>query len=129
MKKELIELQRGCKATCVVILDKYYRNLGPTIFMEASMSDANLFVCKTGNPIFKEKLENIASMENLVYFVVRNIDSLDVEQQNRYVGLVKDREFCGYYLPENVILVFTVKDEMSLKNISQDLYHFCVVAL
>ena len=69
-----------------------------------------------------------AKKNKLCYFVIKGIDEISTEQQNRYVGLVKDRELNGYYLPKNCIIVFTVKDRSTLKNISQDLYHFAVVA-
>ena len=129
MKKELIELQRGCFATAVVILDEYYKNLGPTVFMEASMRDVHLFACQNKNPLFKEKLEKVSSGGDLTYFVLRNLDKLSCEEQNRYVGLVKDREFCGYFIPKNVILVFTIQSEENIKKIAKELYQFCVVAI
>lgn len=128
MNKELIELQRGCNATCVVILDVNYRELGQTLFMDAKIEDEKLFASPIGNPIFKEKLDRIASNGNLTYFIIRGIDELTEDMQNRYIGLVKDREFNGYNLPHNVIIVFTVKTREGLQKISKELYRFCVVA-
>ena len=128
MNKELIELQRGFKATCVVILDEYYKSLGQTVFMSALMDNYSLFSCSYENPIFKEKLEKLASNGKLTYFVIRGLERLSEEEQNKYLSLVKDREFCGYLLPENVILVFTIESKDNLKKISKELYHFSVVA-
>jgi hypothetical protein len=128
MNKELIELQRGCSATCVVILEDHYKELGQVFVMDANISDENLFAKPLGNPIFKEKLDSISSNNNLMYFVIRGISEIKEELQNRYVGLVKDREFGGYSLPDNVILVFTVKTREELQKISKELYHFCVIA-
>lgn len=128
MNKELIELQRGSKATCVIILDDNYRDLGTTLIMNASISDKYLFKKAYFNTIFKDKIEELSSNDNLIYFVIRGIDEISIDMQNRYIGLVKDREFNGYNLPDNVIIVFTVKSRDVLKNISKELYHFCVVA-
>lgn len=128
MNKELIELQNGCQATCVVILEAYYRELGQGLIMDANMDDTNLFARNLGDPVFKEKLEATAKGKDLTYFVIRGISEISEELQNRYVGLVKDREFGGYKLPDHVTIVFTVKDRTELPKISKELYHFCVVA-
>ena len=128
MNKQLVELQRGSGATCVVILEDCYKELERGLIMEAKISDAHLFAHPYGNPIFKEKLNKISRNYDLAYFIIRGISELDIEAQNRYVGLVKDREFGGYNLPNNIVIVFTVKNAHELQKISKDLYHFCVVA-
>lgn len=128
MNKELIELQRGSKATCVVIKEEMYKDLGQGLVMDSKIMDEYLFSGKIGDPVFKEQLESVCSNNNLTYFVIKGIDEISADIQNRFIGLVKDREFNGYNLPDNVIIVFTVKDKEGLKKISKDLYHFCVVA-
>jgi len=128
MNKQLIELQRGCKAVCVVILEQHSKELDQGIIMDANMADEYLFARTLGNPIFREKLDEKANKYDLTYFVIRGISEISVEQQNRYIGLVKDREFGGYNIPNNVILVFTLKTQEELQKLSKDLYHFCVVA-
>lgn len=128
MNKELIELQRGISATCVVILENNYQELGQILVMNADINDGYLFSGSLGNPIFKDKLDNISNNQELTYFVIKGIDDLEETKQNRYIGLVKDREFNNYKLPDNVIIVFTVKNKEGLRKISKELYHFCVVA-
>lgn len=123
MNKELVELQIGCKSTCVIIFDFYYKDLGRSVIMNASIGNEYLFGRKTKNPIFREKLDMLSVDGNTTYFVIRNIDKLSIDMQNRYVGLVKDREFLGYDLPKNVVIVFTVEDIESLKKVSKELYH------
>lgn len=129
MNKILVDLQRNSKAVCAVVLDKDYKDLGQGVVMDANISDGLLFGSVDKNPIFKEQLEKKSKDNELTYFVIRNIDKLDSNEQNKFVALVKDREFEGYYLPYNVIVVFTVESEESVKKISNDLYHFCVVAI
>lgn len=128
MNKELIELQRNSKATAVVILNDEYKQLLNSVVMKANVKDEILFGKKSGNPVFKQKLEDKSKNEEISYFIIYGIDELSEEMQNRFVGLVKDREFDGYYLPENCIIVFTVKNKESYKKISKELYHFCVIA-
>lgn len=128
MNKELIELQKGIKATCVVIKEEDIQTLGVGIAFDAKINDS-LFSGKTGNPFFKEKLDSILRAEDIIYFVIKGIDEISESMQNRYIGLVKDREFNGYKLPDNVIIVFTVKNNEGIKNISKELYHFCVVVI
>lgn len=128
MNKELIELQEGCKSTGVVILNENCNELENRFVMDASANDNDLFARPLNNPIFKEDLENISEKENLAYFVISGIDKINTEMQNRYVGLVKDREFMGYKIPENIIIVFTIENKEGLKKISNELYHLCVVA-
>lgn len=126
MIKELIDLQRNSNATCVVIENIDSEKLSPIVSMKANVSDKFLL---TGSiPPFAYKIDEKCKKNKLCYFVIKGIDEISTEQQNRYVSLVKDRELNGYYLPKNCIIVFTVKDRSTLKNISQDLYHFAVVA-
>ena len=129
MNKELIDLQRGSKATCVVIKNSDSNKLENSVFMDSRISDSLLFGAKMGNPIFKEKVDNISKKDELGYFVITNFDSLPIDEQNKYVSLIKDREFLGYILPDNIIIVLTVENEEGLKNISSDIYHFCVVSI
>ena len=105
MIKELIDLQRNSKATCVIIENVDSEKLSPSVSMKANVSDKFLF---TGNkPPFADKINEKCKKYNLCYFVIKGVDEISIEQQNRYVGLVKDREFNGYYLPQNCIIVFT----------------------
>ena len=128
MKKDLIELQKGVKAACVVIEDRDYINLENKVTMSANIDDVYLFGCKLENPIFKDKIEYLSNNGNLGYFIIRQIDELSEKEQNKYISLVKDREFQGYKIPDNIIIVFTVQEKENLKKISKELYHFCVIA-
>lgn len=126
MIKELIDLQRGSKATCAIVKTDDYNKFSSLVSMKASVSDKFLL---TGNrPPFADKIDAKSKLSEICYFVITGIDEISTEQQNRYVGLVKDRELNGYYLPDNCIIVFTVKDKLALKNISPELYRFAVVA-
>ncbi len=119
INKELIEVQKGCGATCVVIQNEDCRELDSKIIVNADSNDSELFTT------FKE---NISNKEETNYFVISEIDKLNENLQDKYYQIVKDREFSGYKLPKNMIIVLTVKDREGLKKISQELYHFCVVA-
>lgn len=129
MMKELIDLQRGSKATCALILDSEYEKLGQGVIMDANIRDSFLFASPYKLPIFKEQLEKKSSLHNLTYFIIRNIDELECDNQNKFVGLIKDREFDGYILPQNVIIVLTIQEKNNISKISSELYHFCVVAI
>ena len=125
MFKDLVERQRNCRATCVLIETKDIKELSPIVKMKASVSDAFLYTGK--RPPFADKIDKISSSE-ICYFVITGIDEISKEAQERYVGLVKDREFRGYNLPKNCIVVFTIRGRESIKDISPELYHFSVVA-
>ena len=127
MNKELIDLQRNSKATCVVVRTDDYKSLSPVISMKASVSDKFLFA--GDKPPFADKINEKSANSSICYFVITDIDEVSIDMQNRFEGLVKDRELNGYTLPDNCIIVFTVKDKFSLKNISTNLYHFMVVSI
>ena len=129
MNKELIDLQRGSKATCVVIKNSDSNKLENSVFMDSRISDSWLFGAKMGNPIFKEKVDIISRKSEIGYFVITNFDSLPIDEQNKYVSLIKDREFIGYTLPDNIIIVLAIENEEGLKKISPEVYHFCVVSI
>lgn len=126
MIKELVDLQRNSKATCVILKTDDIQQLSPTLKMKANVSDKFLF--SGDKPPFADKIDTKSNSSKICYFVITDIDEISVEDQNRYVGLVKDREMNGYYLPDNCIIVFTVKDRAGLKKVSHELYHFAVVA-
>ena len=117
--KELIELQKECHATCVVIPNEDCKELDSKIIIDSNVNDNELLTT------FKE---NISNKEELNYFIISEIDKLNESLQDKYYQIVKDREFYGYKLPKDMIIVLTVKDREGLKNISQELYNLCVVA-
>ena len=100
---------------------KGYENkeLDSKIIVNADSNDSELLT------IFKEKISN---KEELNYFIISEIDKLNESTQNKYYQIVKDREFYRYKLPKDMIVVLTVKDREGLKNISKELYNFCVIA-
>ena len=124
--KFLIDLQRNSNATCVIIKNVDSEMLSPVTSMMADVS--NEFLFGVSKPEFAEEIDEKCKKYKICYFVIKCIDEISLQQQERYVGLVKDREMNGYKLPNNCIIVFTVKDRSSLKNISYNLYHFAVVA-
>lgn len=129
MNKELIEIQCKDNLSAIIILNEYIQELGQVLAMDASIEDEYLFANPYGNPIFKKQLDDLSQKTNIVYFVIKSITEIDEELQNKYIGLIKDREFCGYNLPYNVIIVFTINKKEELKKISKELYHFCTVAI
>lgn len=118
INKELIELQKGCLATCVVIPNEDCEELDSKIIVNSNCSD---------NELLKTFKENISNKEKLNYLVISEIDKLDEEAQDKFYQIVKDREFFGYKLSKEMIIVLTVKNKEGLKNISQKLYNFCIV--
>lgn len=128
MNKDIIEMQRNCNATCVVILDEHYQEFNNSLIMDADIEDYRLFSGKLGNPLFKETLDSLGLTERIAYLIIRNIDLISEESQERYIGLVKDRHFNGYDIPKNIIIVFTITNKEQLNKISKDLYHYSVVA-
>ena len=129
MNKELIELQRGSKATCVVVKNSDLNKLGNAVHMDSRINDSWLFGAKMGNPIIKEKVDIVSKNGEIGYFVITNFDSLSVDEQNKYVPIIKDRELLGYTLPDNIIIVLSIENKESLRNISSEIYHFCVVSI
>lgn len=117
---DLIKLQKRCKATCVVIQDEDIEKLDSKISINANCEYNDLF------EIFKEKISK--ENEKFDYFVIEEIDEIDIEKQERLYQIVKDREFNKFLLPDDVIIVLTVKNKNGLKKIAHELYHLCVVA-
>jgi len=120
MNKELIELQKGCEATGVIIQNDDIEKLEEKVLIHADCRDDELL------QTFQEKLSKVE--ETLIYFVIEEVDAIEIEKQERFYQIVKDREFCGYTIPKDVIIILTVRNKESLKNMSQELYHLCIVA-
>ena len=124
---DLIEAQKGIKSIGVIVFNSDIQKLNNSCNIDAGLSDLDLFGVSLGHPIFKEKLEKVSKENEISYLIISNIDKVNEDKQNRFIGLVKDREFMGYNLPDNVIIVFTVESENDIKNISAELYHFCEI--
>lgn len=120
INKELIELQKGCKATCVVIQNEDIQKLDSKVLISSNCEDNELL------KIFKEKISK--TDEGFEFLVIEKIDKIELDKQDRFYQIVKDREFNGILLPEDVVIVLTVENKDKLKNISSDLYNLCVVA-
>ena len=117
--KELVDLQKGCSATCVVIKNEDIKELESAVLVSSNCNTYDLI------KIFEENV----SEKKLNYFVIKEIDKINVDEQNKYYQIVKDREFSGYKLPDDTIIVLSVNGKETLKNISQELYNLCIVAI
>lgn len=126
MIKELIDLQRNSKATCAIIENKDIRKLYPGVAIKANVSDKFLFA--HSRPPFSDIIDEKSKNSEICYLVIKGIDEISIDQQNRYIGLVKDRELNRYFLPDNCVIVFTVENRNGLKKVPKELYHFAVVA-
>lgn len=119
MNKDLIDLQKGCKSTCAVVSSESCDKLENSLSVDSriSYSDLNNFI-KT----------NVVNNNDLDYFIVKGIDEIDSENQEKFTGLVKDRIIFNNKIPDNLIIVLTVESKDSLNKISKELYKFCVIA-
>lgn len=124
---DLIEAQKGIKSIGIIVLNSDIEKLNNSYSIDAKLSDIDLFGVNLGHPIFKEGVEKISKENEISYLIISNINKVNEEKQNRFIGLVKDREFMGYNLPNNVIIIFTVEAEDDIKNISTELYQLCEV--
>lgn len=127
MIKELIDLQRNSKATCAIIKTNECKLLVPAVVIDSSIDDKFLFL--SSKPIFAEKIMTESAKNDICYLVIKDIDKVSASLQDRFVGLVKDRQIEDFVLPNNCVVVFSVCDKNSLKNVSPKLYHFAVVAI
>ena len=125
MNKQLIELQKGCNATCVLLKGEEYKQLLTGVVIKANISDK--FLLKQTS-IFMEKVIKQSQKQSITYLIITNIDEVSFETQERFIGIVKDREIEGYLIPENCVIIFTVKDENNYAKVSPKLYQFCVRA-
>ena len=124
---DLLKAQKGIKAIGIIVLNSDVQKLSDLCNVNAELSDLELFGVSLGQPFFKEELEKFSKENEVSYLAISNISKVDKDKQNRFIGLVKDREFMGYNLPDNVIILFTVETENDIKNISSELYRFLEV--
>ena len=124
---DLIEAQKGIKSIGVIVCNSDIQKLNNSYSIDAGLSDLDLFGVNLGQPVFKKGIEKVSKENEFSYLIISNIDKVNEDKQNRFIGLVKDREFMGYNLPDNVIIVFTVETESDIKKVSKELYYFCEV--
>ena len=89
INKELIELQKGCLATCVVIQNEDCKELDSKIIVNADSNDSELLT------IFKEKISN---KEELDYFVGNyfNKESINIPIKQEAVIYITKLKELGY---------------------------------
>ena len=129
MNKDLIELQQNVKAISVIVKTEECKQLSPTLAFPADVSDKFLFA--DAKPPFADKIDEKSKKagDGICYLVITDIDQIDIKQQNRYISLVKNRVINNYHLPDNCIIVFTVKNKTAIKKMSPDLYDLTILAL
>ena len=120
INEELVELQKGCKATCVIIENTDIKKLKSKIVIKSDFEDGQLFKA------FKEIISEFD--KKIDFLVIEGIDKIEFNKQNRIYQIVKDREYNKYTLPEDVSIVLTVENKDKLKKILPELYHLCVIA-
>ena len=96
--------------------------------VKADNSNSNMILVELNKENLKNNLDKLTEENNIAYLIIEEIDKLDSKQQEKYINIIKNREFRGYYLPKNVIIALTIKSKENLSKISSELYHFCVVA-
>ena len=121
MYKSFIESKIGGKPIGLIVRSSEYRDLDCILEMRASIKDAVL-TNKYKVPIFADKLTELSNENDIVYFVISDIDKASEKEQERFIELVKFRSFSGYRLPDNVIIIFTVEGDNTIKNIIPELY-------
>ncbi len=127
MYKYLIDSKLGDKYVGLIVPSSEYRELDCILEMRAGIKNSALYDV-FNRPVFGTKLNEIASENKIVYFVISDIDKASDEDQRRFIPLVKDRTFGGYNLPDNVILIFTVENKETINNIVPELYWQLVLA-
>lgn len=125
--QELIEEQLRCNSTCVVILQDDVKLLKNSYNVKADNSNSNMILGELNKENLKSNLDKLVEENDIAYLIIEKIDELDSMGQKKYINLIKNREFRGYNIPENVIIVLTIKSKEDLSKISSELYHFCVV--
>lgn len=85
MDKLLIDLQRNCKATCVLLKRRNINTFSHS-FRKADVSDSFLFSSK---PSFAEKINSKCEANDICYFLIKGIEEISVKKQERFLSLVK----------------------------------------
>ena len=126
--QELIDEQKGCRSICAIILQEDVKVLENSYNVKVDESDSNILLGELNKSNLENNLDKLAKENDIIYFVIEEIDKIDFNKQKKYINLIKNREFRGYKIPDNVIIVITIENKESLKKISPELYHFCIVA-
>lgn len=126
--KNLVEIQKGCKSTCVIVLQEDINKLENSYRVEVDTSESNMLVGDFNRKNLEENLEKIAKNSEIAYLIVEGVDKINGKKQEKYVDVIKDREFRGYKLPDNVIICFTLTDKNNLKTISPEIMKFSKIA-
>lgn len=128
MDKFIVELQKNCAATAVVVVGDEYKELKNYILINACNNKNLLFATNGVVEMCKEKLNKISSNNDICYLVIQGVDKLEKKYQRDFAEIVKDRRLSNYILPKNCIIVFTIENKLTLRYVDGELYKFLVIA-
>ena len=128
LNKNIVEIQKGCKSTCVIILQEDVNKFENSYRVVVDTSESNMLVGDFNRKNLEENLEKIAKDGEIAYLIVEEIDKVDTKKQEKYVDVIKDREFRGYRLPDNVIICLSLTDRNNLEKISPEIMKFSKIA-
>ncbi|MGN1222730.1 MAG: hypothetical protein ACI4T1_01190 [Christensenellales bacterium] len=123
----LFILKHCSKGQCVVVKEDNFKNLKKLVSIQANIS--NEFLFNNGTLIFEEKINNLSERVEIGYLVINNMDKADFDMQDRFVGLIKDREFNGYKLPENIIIALTIENEDNFNKLSDEIRKLALMCM
>lgn len=123
----LFILKHCAKGQCVVVKEDNFKSLKKLVSIQANIS--NEFLFNNGTLIFEEKINNLSERVEIGYLVINNMDKADFDMQDRFVGLIKDREFNGYKLPENIIIALTIENEDNINKLSEEIRKLALMCM
>ncbi len=127
MDKSLLECVKNMRSACAIIKTSDATKLNHALAINANVSD-NFLYAQTPPP-FAAKIDEKSKKSETCYLIVADIDKLSLDDQNRYAHLVKSRKIFGYTLPQNCVIIFTVKNKDSVNKLSPDILQLSIVSI
>lgn len=91
----------------VDFLDKdFFTN---NVEINANISEEELYGKENNKPIWLEKLEEYKNAER-AYLIISDITKITINQQEKFIPIIKNRSFDTYRLPKNTIIIVYDKE-------------------
>lgn len=114
----LEQIMRNNPLQPLIVVGQCEFNEENAVFMDADIAQRELHFPTE----WKQKI--VSAANDIVYLVIKNPDVLDLEEQNKFVGLLKDRRAGNFKLPSNVRIVIAVNN---LNALNQNLKKLALV--
>lgn len=122
-KKNFLKVLKNNTKHPIIVEGLEPRIISGAVIIPASITPFDLGSLSSDKPAWVSKLEKIKSLRK--FLIIDGIDTLDDENQEKFVWLLENRQDNGYKLEESVQVLLSIKND-NLERVNQKIKSLCI---